>query len=152
MAGCFGALGGFFTKATFDNSLLQSQCQSLLGIFEHPFEVDPKPIHDLSDICDSQWFNLTLRGIGLTLVITSNLCMWRYFNRALQSSPTSLEASLITTASNLLFSGFLGCFVFGEHLNQTWWLGTAFILVGTCLIASDHKDNCETSNSKSKEQ
>jgi hypothetical protein len=43
-----------------------------------------------------------LQSLGLFLVVVLNLFMWKSFNAALQSSATSLEASLVTTASNLL--------------------------------------------------
>ncbi|XP_059089335.1 uncharacterized protein LOC131885327 [Tigriopus californicus] len=151
LAGCFGALGGFFTKSTFDAALLQTQCQELLGLLE-TLLTDFTPVGGLHSTCDHRWLSLTLHGIGLILVIVSNLCMWRYFNRALQSSSTTLEASLITTAANLLFSGFFGCLFFGELLNQNWWLGTAFIFVGIGLIALEPKETIERGPLKCKKE
>ncbi len=45
-----------------------------------------------------------LRAAGIVVVILLNLFMWKSFNRALQTSSTSLVASLVTTAANLLFT------------------------------------------------
>ena len=45
-----------------------------------------------------------LQATGIALIVLLNLLMLRSFNAALQSSPTSLQASLLTTAANLVIT------------------------------------------------
>ena len=45
-----------------------------------------------------------LQATGIALIVLLNLFMLRSFNAALQSSPTSLQASLLTTAANLVIT------------------------------------------------
>jgi len=80
---------------------------------------------------------LPLRGLLLLLTLASNGCMVAVYSRALQASPTSAEASLVSTASNLLLTAAASSLFLGEPLSLAWWLGALLIVAGSYLVASD---------------
>jgi len=80
---------------------------------------------------------LPLRGVLLLLTLVSNGCMVAVYARALQASPTSAEASLVSTASNLLLTAAASSLFLGETLSLAWWLGALLIAAGSYLVASD---------------
>jgi len=82
-------------------------------------------------------FLLPLRGLLLLLTLASNGCMVAVYARALQASPTSAEASLVSTASNLLLTAAASSLFLGEPLSLAWWLGALLIIAGSYLVASD---------------
>lgn len=80
---------------------------------------------------------LPLRGLLFLLTLASNGCMVAVYSRALQDSPTSAEASLVSTASNLLLTATTSSLFLGETLSLEWWIGALLIVVGSYLVASD---------------
>lgn len=80
---------------------------------------------------------LPLRGLLLLLTLASNGCMVAVYSRALQASQTSAEASLVSTASNLLLTAAASSLFLGEPLSLAWWLGALLIVAGSYLVASD---------------
>jgi len=82
-------------------------------------------------------FLLPLRALLLILTFASNCCMVAIYSRALQASPTSAEASLVSTASNLLLTAAASSLFLGEPLSLAWWLGALLIVAGSYLVASD---------------
>jgi len=82
-------------------------------------------------------FLLPLRAFLLLLTLVSNCCMVAIYSRALQASPTSAEASLVSTASNLLLTAAASSLFLGEPLSLAWWLGALLIVIGSYLVASD---------------
>lgn len=84
-AGLFGALAGVFLKLTFDaEAALQAINRTLDS--------------------DSETLTWCLRGSCLPAVVLSNVCMFHFFNRALQTSSASLQATVVVTAANLLIT------------------------------------------------
>ena len=75
--------------------------EGLSNIFIRNFQV----FHDISmaTFCNFQVI-YPLQAIGIALIVLLNLFMLRSFNAALQSSPTTLQASLLTTAANLVIT------------------------------------------------
>jgi len=122
ISGFFAALAGFFGKITFDSNVLDTISSS--------FHVGPV-------ICQLLF--------GLALVL-SNILMLQNFNRALQASKTTLEASIVNTASNFIFTALIGYLAFSEELSLFWWSGTSLIIIGTYLISTEEaagKDKIE---------
>jgi len=113
ISGFFAALAGFFGKITFDANVLDTISSS--------FHVGPV-------ICQILF--------GLALVL-SNILMLQNFNRALQASKTTLEASIVNTASNFIFTALIGYLAFSEELSFFWWSGTSLIIIGTYLISTE---------------
>lgn len=75
-----------------------------------------------------------IRVIFFALMIACNAVMWTIFTKALRLCTTTLEATVINTASNFFFTAIFGQTLFGEQLTFLWWLGTLFILLGLLLM------------------
>jgi len=82
-------------------------------------------------------FLLPLRAFLLLLTLASNCCMVAIYSRALQASPTSAEASLVSTASNLLLTAAASSLFLGEPLSLAWWLGALLIVAGSSLFLGE---------------
>ena len=48
----------------------------------------------------------------------------------------SLVASVLSSSSNLIFSGIFGYLVFGEVLSLRWFLGATFLILGVVILAA----------------
>jgi len=117
LSGLFAALSGFLGKVTFDPGLVIAV--SILNVrtnFMHIIQV----------------------GLGCLMVI-SNILMLQTFNKALQISSTTIQVSILNTASNFIFTALIGFLAFGERLSLIWWSGTSMILLGTYIISSSEQ-------------
>ena len=117
-AGAFGSLGAVFGKLTFEETGVLSEVAGGGG-------------------AQLEWL---LRVVSFAMVFVPNAGMWACFVRALSSLP-SVEAALINTASNLVFSAAWGALLFGEALSVRWLVGSACIGAGLiCMTAAstDH--------------
>jgi len=124
-AAFFGASAGVVTKLTFDPARLGKACAQVLA--------------EAEENCSRPEVIYPLQATGIALIVLLNLFMLRSFNAALQSSPTTLQASLLTTAANLVITAFFGYLLFGEELSIRWWLGTVLIVSGIALLGRDDK-------------
>ncbi|XP_002739189.1 uncharacterized protein LOC100369684 [Saccoglossus kowalevskii] len=88
--------------------------------------------------CDS--IALSMRIISFCMVFIFNAVMWTLFVKSLRKCTSSLEATVINTASNFFFSAFLGMVLFGETLSLVWWFGASLIVIGLLFI---HKGTAE---------
>lgn len=113
ISGFFAALSGLFGKITFDQEILNS-----ISSF---FQLKPLFVQI---------------GLGSALIL-SNLLMLQSFNLALKNSETTLQASLVNTAFNFVFTALIGSVVFAENLSLFWWTGTTFIIIGIYIINQD---------------
>jgi len=114
LSGFFAGLSGFFGKVSFDPDLAKSTFENL--------ELNVRFLQSLL-VC------------GLVL---SNILMLRSFSKALQDSETTLQASVVNTASNFIFTAFIGFLAFKEQLSLFWWCGTSCIIIGIYLLGTDH--------------
>ena len=122
-SGLFAALSGFLGKVTFDPEVIVS---TLKG---HLHESNPN-------------FTFFIQGVLGCFLILSNILMLQTFNKALQTSSTTIQASIVNTASNFIFTAIIGKLAFDEHLTLLWWCGTTLILFGIFLInPEDHGRN-----------
>lgn len=120
--GLFAALNGFFTKLTFD---WEAQIK-----FQEAWSLDGHKEF-------SSYFFYAFKILGICGIISANVLMWKFFNKALGASKTSLQATLAITAFNLLITAFLGKIFMSESLNSQQWLGNSLIVVGLSLIVYD---------------
>jgi drug/metabolite transporter (DMT)-like permease len=67
------------------------------------------------------------------LLIACNGLMLTLYSKSLSHTP-SLQATVATLSSNILFTGQLGKVVFGEKINLSWWVGASTILLGSYFI------------------
>jgi len=117
LSGLFAALSGFLGKVTFDPGLVIAV--SILNV---------RP----------NFMQIIQVGLGCLMVI-SNILMLQTFNKALQISSTTIQVSIINTASNFIFTALIGFLAFGERLSLIWWSGTSMILLGTYIISSSEQ-------------
>lgn len=61
--------------------------------------------------------------------------MWRYYLKALNLGPTP-ATMMVTTAVNMSISAGVGVVVFGEHLSAQFVAGSAVMVVGLAMIAT----------------
>merc|ERR1719510_56942 len=88
-------------------------------------------------------------GLGCLMVI-SNILMLQTFNKALQISSTTIQVSIINTASNFIFTALIGFLAFGERLSLIWWSGTSLILIGTYVISSSEQHTSTVQHGRNK--
>lgn len=115
-SGIFAAFAGFFGKVTFDSEVIDS----------------------ISTLLDFKYHRILQAILGLCLV-GCNICMLQNFNKALQQSRNTIQASIINTAANFIFTALIGLAAFDEPLSLLWSTGTALIIIGTYLISSETK-------------
>lgn len=85
-----------------------------------------------------------MRNIVLvTLMITSNAMVWRFFVKGLHEDATSssLIPSIISTAANFLVSSLYGYFLLNESTNLTWAFGLMLVVIGLYFVLSDDSNN-----------
>ena len=117
-AGMFGSLGAVFGKVTFEeDGVLASLAEehAVIGLW-------------------------VFRVVSFGMIFVPNAGMWGCFNRALALLP-SVEATLINTASNLVFSALWGALLFDEALSTRWLLGSLSIGLGlVCMMLASVVD------------
>ncbi|KAK4877076.1 hypothetical protein RN001_009582 [Aquatica leii] len=84
-----------------------------------------------------QNYLIVLRLIFFSLMIICNGSVWTFYVKALQSSESSLSATVLSSAINYLLSALFGYVIFGEVTSLIWWTGLSFVLLGVVLIAQD---------------
>jgi len=115
-AGALAAAGGLLAKLALDQQIVQDQLEHL---HLHP--------HLL----------LLFRALLFLLTLLTNLCMVAVYSRALATSPTSAEASLVCTSSNLGLTGLASLLLLGEPVSLPWALGAALTVAGSYLVATE---------------
>uniref|UniRef100_A0A0V0GCN7 Uncharacterized protein n=1 Tax=Triatoma dimidiata TaxID=72491 RepID=A0A0V0GCN7_TRIDM len=73
-------------------------------------------------------------------MITSNTVGSVFFAKSLSVSATSLQPTLISTASNFITTAVFGALFYQESTSLIWWTGTSLILAGIVLISYERKD------------
>uniref|UniRef100_A0A069DMV7 Putative conserved plasma membrane protein n=1 Tax=Panstrongylus megistus TaxID=65343 RepID=A0A069DMV7_9HEMI len=73
-------------------------------------------------------------------MIISNTVGSVFFAKSLSVSATSLQPTLISTASNFITTAVFGVLFYEESTSLIWWTGTSLILAGIVLISYERKD------------
>ncbi|KAI1297914.1 hypothetical protein HDE_04430 [Halotydeus destructor] len=79
------------------------------------------------------WYTV-IRALLLVLMVLTNTVMWTMFTKALVKSRTSLEATVVNTAANFIFTAIFGTLLFDETIGFLWFLGSIMILIGLILV------------------
>ena len=122
----FGSLGAVFGKVTFEeDGVLASLAEehAVIGLW-------------------------VFRVVSFGMIFVPNAGMWGCFNRALALLP-SVEATLINTASNLVFSALWGALLFDESLSSRWLLGSLSIGLGLVCMMIASSDGPDTDDATS---
>lgn len=72
-----------------------------------------------------------------------NGAMLALFGHALRRA-TSLQATVLTIAANICFTGQLGQLLYGERLDARWWVGAGCIVLGALLIRPQTPDQARS--------
>ncbi|XP_017875960.1 transmembrane protein 42 [Ceratina calcarata] len=94
---------------------------------------------------------LSMKGILLILMITSNTIGCTFFVKALNASESSLPCTIVSAATSYVCSALVGSFVFNESTSLSWWCGISLVILGLILISRvPSKDVSGISSEKSK--
>ncbi|XP_060076405.1 transmembrane protein 42-like [Ylistrum balloti] len=127
LAGTMAALGSVFAKLAFNGGIISQACEVMVEV----------------TVCSKlKWY---IQGVCFGLIFISNALMWTCFTKSLQLCTSSLEATVINTATNFLVSALIGWMFFHEGLSLKWWIGSLLILLGLMLI---HRGGDETTPQK----
>lgn len=144
ISGVFAASAGVAGKLAFDKTLITKGCVNFYSILQSSEALSWLEISQFlpsflphTDVCDNQVVWL-LQLLVFIFLIVFNVLMFSHFNHALQLSSTTLQVSIINTASNFLTTALFGSILFNEVLNKTWWIGTALVIIGTVIIGSEN--------------
>jgi len=133
LAGLCAAFASVFAK-------LAMASDSTLVLCERSFKyLDELVILNLIVDCDQ--IVVYIRMICFGMIFLCNAMMWTVFVKAMQKCASTVEATLINTASNLTFTAILGYLLFAESLALLWWIGMTFIVVGMCFIMYDSEQS-----------
>jgi len=148
-AGFFAALSSVFGKLAMASDFAASLCQIALTFayidYFHPDmpsdNIVKEDTEDIQYICESLSFYVRVVFFGL--IFLCNTLMWTLFVRAMQACSSTVEATIINTASNLVFTALLGRLLFGEVLSLLWCAGMTLIVVGMVLITRGNSADTE---------
>lgn len=115
LAGFFAACGSVFGKLSG-------------GEFEFLHVLYPTLVYII------QPYLIVLQGLCIALMIICNVLNWRHFLKALHSTEQTLTATVVSAATNYIFSFFFGIVLFGESISMVSLLGTFFIIIGMCFL------------------
>ncbi|CAG8444948.1 2856_t:CDS:2 [Dentiscutata heterogama] len=60
--------------------------------------------------------------------------MWNFLTKAFNKSSSSIQVTVLNSATNFCMTAILGNVIFGEALALQWWFGAGFIVFGTVLV------------------
>nr|CAB3267100.1 transmembrane protein 42-like [Phallusia mammillata] len=83
--------------------------------------------------------NLIFRLLFITCTLALNSVMWTFFVESMQHL-NSAEASVLNVGCNILLSGVLGWFCFGESVPAIWWCGASLIVTGIAVMHTAESD------------
>ncbi|GMH44631.1 hypothetical protein BSKO_12583 [Bryopsis sp. KO-2023] len=112
-AGLFGALAGCTGK--------------FAGTVEHYVELESHAL-------------LLARFATYGAMILLNGFMLSNYLRSLQSLP-SLQATVLSNASNISLTGLMGYFAYSEDLSWSWCCGIVLLFCGTILVTAAGQDD-----------
>ncbi|XP_023013665.1 transmembrane protein 42 isoform X2 [Leptinotarsa decemlineata] len=81
-----------------------------------------------------------LRVVFFMGMLSCNGAVWTFFVKALQRT-NSLTATVISSATNYVFSALAGFCIFDEVTSLLWWSGMFSIVTGLLLITAGEAKN-----------
>nr|XP_055066834.1 transmembrane protein 42a [Misgurnus anguillicaudatus] len=131
LAGFLAALASSSAKLSLGADYLKEVCETGLKIWT---ERQGSALDQGLDTTICDWLHIPLRLLCGGLLFTCNAVMWTFFAKALRHSSSSARATVTTTASNFIFSAFLGHVIFGETHANLWWIGIILTLTGLLVL------------------
>ncbi|XP_077071126.1 transmembrane protein 42a [Siphateles boraxobius] len=128
IAGFLAALASSSAKLSLGADYLKGVCETVL------IWIDGKGNTTGVNTTACDWLHIPLRLLCGGLLFTCNAVMWTFFAKALRHSSSSARATVTTTASNFIFSAFLGHVIFGETHATLWWVGIILTLTGLLVL------------------
>ncbi|XP_050514878.1 transmembrane protein 42 [Diabrotica virgifera virgifera] len=89
----------------------------------------------LSGLPDFEGYIL-IRIIFFALMLSTNTASLTFFVKALQKI-ASINATLISSATNYIITALFGFLIFKETTSLLWWFGISLIMIGLVLIVSN---------------
>lgn len=91
-----------------------------------------------------------IKVIMIIIMVLVNMVMWTTFTKALNHCKTTIEATVLNTASNFLLTAAIGATLFDENVNFLWFLGLIMITVGLVMIKMGEEMSRNRKRKKSK--
>ncbi|GBC03865.1 hypothetical protein RclHR1_05380002 [Rhizophagus clarus] len=89
---------------------------------------------------DTNWIMYFIRISCFGSIFMCNALMWTFFTKALNKSSSSLQVTVLNSATNFCMTAILGNIIFGEALSLQWWFGASLIVIGTLLVNKSSYD------------
>ncbi|KAK7147017.1 hypothetical protein R3I94_009760 [Phoxinus phoxinus] len=131
----YASIAGFLAALASSSAKLSLGADYLKGVCETGLIwIDGQGSTTGVDTTACDWLHIPLRLLCGGLLFTCNAVMWTFFAKALRHSSSSARATVTTTASNFIFSAFLGHVIFGETHATLWWVGIILTLTGLLVL------------------
>nr|XP_014271551.1 transmembrane protein 42 [Halyomorpha halys] len=75
------------------------------------------------------------------LMIGFNTMGMLFFAKGLHTAPSSIHATLISSASNYVSTAIIGSLLFGERTPFMWWFGTSFVIAGVVVTSYSQQNS-----------
>lgn len=137
ISGILAALGSHIGRFAMSTSvpLIVMTLKNLPSNHQFDQSVDWFDLLDLKSLVISHKFHILIaRGLVLLLMVLVNTMMWAMFAKALKSSNSCIEVTLINSASNIIFSSLIGLVFFNEILTNLWFVGLVLTFAGYTLV------------------
>ncbi|CAB4424570.1 hypothetical protein RhiirA5_429059 [Rhizophagus irregularis] len=138
LSGTFAALASVFAKLFTDVRtflILQYLCD-VIG--NDTFFKCEEILNEIKE--DTNWIMYLIRIFCFGSIFICNALMWTFFTKALNKSSSSLQVTVLNSATNFCMTAILGNIIFGETLSLQWWFGASLIVIGTLLVNKSSYD------------
>ncbi|XP_046883513.1 transmembrane protein 42a [Hypomesus transpacificus] len=129
LAGFLGAFASSSAKLSLGADYLRELCETGVNNW-----AGGKHWPNQSDTTLCERLHIPLHLLCGGFLVICNTVMWTFFSKALRHSFSSARATVAITASNFIFSTFLGKLVFGETHSALWWVGISLTLSGLLVL------------------
>ncbi|XP_003743661.1 uncharacterized protein LOC100905534 [Galendromus occidentalis] len=136
LSGFLASLSSVLGKLGMASDRAAAMCQTVLSAWFETTQIEA------FYLCES--ILSLVRGGFLLSMIACNALMWTIFTKALRSSSSTVEVTVVNLAANFFCSAIFGQSFFGERLTLVWALGSVIIIIGLALIHVGSKRNVES--------
>jgi len=79
------------------------------------------------------------KAFWVSLVVISNMIMWKTFTTALARSSNTLTVTVLNSATNMIFTGIFGLVLFSEKVTVKWAIGASLLILGSVVMTAEKK-------------
>ena len=120
--GISGAVGSLCGKLALSDNSTRETCSSFLTVANY----------ELGIYCTG--ISFVLRALFFFSMLACNAFMLSNFLIALEKKG-SLMVVVVSSSTNIIMTGLIGQFIFGENVGDNWYAGASVMSIGVALIA-----------------